>query len=81
MRWVVWMSGIGRREGERLTAGFVILPSWMGTLKSTRIRTFLLLRSRSVMESLLEIDMVVVKKWRTELRLSEDDETYQVGRK
>ena len=39
------------------TAGLVILPSCMGTLKSTRIRTRLPLRSTSVMASLLERDM------------------------
>lgn len=41
-----------------LTAGFVIFPSCMGTLKSTRMRTRLPLRSRSVIASLLESDMV-----------------------
>lgn len=40
------------------TAGLVTLPSCIGTLKSTRIRTRLPLRSRSVMESLLERDMM-----------------------
>lgn len=40
-----------------LTAGFVIFPSCMGTLKSTRMRTRLPLRSRSVMASFLERDM------------------------
>lgn len=44
-----------------LTAGLVILPSWIGTLKSTRISTRLPLREpRSVIESLLERDMVVL---------------------
>lgn len=43
-----------------LTAGLVILPFCMGTLKSTRMRTRLSLRSRSVIESLFERDMVVV---------------------
>jgi hypothetical protein len=62
MRWMMRMSGIGILERERRTAGFVIFPSWMGTLKSTRMRTFLLLRSRSVMESLLEIDIAVEAK-------------------
>lgn len=47
----------GNAEGG-LTAGLVTLPSCMGTLKSTRMRTRLPLRSRSVMESLLERDMV-----------------------
>lgn len=37
------------------------LPSCMGTLKSTRMRTRLPLRSRSVMESLLAMDMVVAE--------------------
>jgi len=46
-----------RRE---LTAGLVILPSCIGTLKSTRMRTRLPLRSRSVIESLFERDMFVV---------------------
>jgi len=77
MRWMERISGIGILEGGRPTAGFVIFPSWMGTLKSTRIRTFLLVRSRSVIESLLEIDMVVGLG----PRLSEDDEIYEVGRK
>jgi hypothetical protein len=61
MRWTARISGIGRLSSGRLTAGFEILPSWMGTLKSTRMRTFLPLRSRSVMESLLEIDMA--REW------------------
>ena len=44
-----------------LTAGLVIAPSFMGTLKSTRMRTRLPLRSRSVMASLLDNDMVISK--------------------
>lgn len=43
---------------SELTAGFVILPSCMGTLKSTRIRTRLPLTSRSVIASLFERDMI-----------------------
>ncbi len=45
-------------SGRVRTAGLVTLPSAMGTLKSTRMRTRLPLRSRSVMESLFAMDMV-----------------------
>jgi hypothetical protein len=44
------------------TAGFVILPSCCGTLKSTRMRTRLPLRSRSEIESLFESDMAEGEK-------------------
>ena len=40
------------------TAGFVIVPPCRGTLKSTRMRTRLSVRSISVMDSLLARDMV-----------------------
>lgn len=43
--------------GEEHTAGLVILPSCIGTLKSTRMRTALSLRVRSVMESFFERDI------------------------
>jgi hypothetical protein len=46
------------QELLRLTAGLVTLSSCIGTLKSTRMRTFLPLTSTSVMESLLDNDMV-----------------------
>jgi len=48
----------GNREIDQgPTAGLVILPSWMGTLKSTRIRTRLPLSSTSVIEIFLESDI------------------------
>lgn len=49
---------VDRGVAFELTAGFVILPSCWGTLKSTRMRTRLPWSSRSVIESLLESDMV-----------------------
>jgi hypothetical protein len=48
-------------NNARLTAGFVIAPSFIGTLKSTRIRTRLSLRSRSVIDNLFDRDIVVVQ--------------------
>lgn len=44
------------------TAGLVIFPSCIGTLKSTRMRARLSLRLTSVMESLLESDMVCMRR-------------------
>ena len=44
--------------GSGHTAGLVIIPSWKGTLKSTRIRTRLSLRSTSVIDNFFERDMV-----------------------
>lgn len=54
-----WHRLRGDIEYERWehTAGFVILPSCNGTLKSTRIRTRFPLRSRSVMDNLFERDI------------------------
>jgi len=52
------MKNRSKRKIKKRTAGLVILPSCIGTLKSTRIRTLLSLRSTSVMESLLESDIL-----------------------
>lgn len=56
---------------SELTAGLVILPSCIGTLKSTRIRTRLKLTSRSVIASLFERDMVEVVDCLAEFKYSE----------
>ena len=73
MRWMARISGIGisRRRAYRRVCDFSILDGYV------EMRTFLLLRSRSVIESLLEMDMVV-EEW-TGPRLSEDDARYEVG--
>jgi hypothetical protein len=65
------------RKMDVLTAGLVILPSCMGTLKSTRIKTFFFLRSRSVIASLFESDMVV--GWEKERAVMKGSSRARIG--
>lgn len=65
---------------ELRTAGLVILPSFMGTLKSTRMRTRFSLTSRSVIASLLERDMVDGERDADGLRSNVDGELSSTGR-
>lgn len=69
MRWECISIDDHVNQVDAHTAGLVTLPSAMGTLKSTRMRTRFPLRSRSSMESLLERDMVDDKESVGELRV------------